>query len=922
MRPTKLTLSAFGPYAGKEMLDLTKLGENGLYLITGTTGAGKTSIFDAIMYALFDKSSGGERDPSMLRSKYADEKTETFVELEFICKDKLYKIRRNPEYMRPKRSGEGSTKELARAEFHYPDGRIVDKSKKEVNNAVRDVLGVDADQFLQVAMIAQGKFRELLLAKTDDRKKIFQQIFKTQKFEKIQNYLKSAVSTLDDEREKTETQRAVYLKTLTCDEGSAHYAACQQAQNGELLTDEIFALLDDVIAEDEVKDNELKTWIAQFNTYLGACNAKIGAEEKYQKSLQAYENSVKELSSADAAYKTAEQVLNEQKLLDGERERLANVVINAERDLSQYDTLDNLQQEISALRQRIYILQGEEKENKERLAKGEKMVADYKIRQSALADAGERLAKLQSEQKSVQDLQTECNDIIKQLDELENLHKKLSDKQSELNKNMAVGDAYAEMYKRLNNQFLLGQAGIMASTLVEGDPCPVCGATVHPHLAELSDDVPTEYQVKAAEEKWNKQKNLTEEISRFCAMLKGNINTLESTVQEKLQTHFSVENLETAGAGMRSRIFECQKQLVELDKNIKAEADRKKKKDEVDEKLPKYEDRLKRLQEEKEKIALDLEKQQTNLSAKDETLKDLKSKLSFASKKEAEDDLQEKRKYKQRLENSLNKAKADYDEARNRLSATKSSVETLHKQLEGHTSIDLQAEQNQCKYYESELNKMHESGKQIAARLQQNRQCKTSLSVLAKETKSQEEKYLWMSTLSKTANGMLTGKERISLEAYVQAAYFDRILRRANLRLQKMTGGQYDLRRRDGSGKGSGQVGLDIDVLDHYNGTTRSVDSLSGGEQFKASLALALGLSDEIQSSAGGVRLDTMFVDEGFGSLDGDSLQLAIAALQDLTEGNRLVGIISHVDELKSKIDKQIVVTKDKSNGSHAKIVF
>ena len=197
MRPLKLTISAFGPYANKEVLDLDKLGESGLYLITGTTGAGKTSIFDAITYALYDSPSGAERDGSMLRSKYADADTETFVELEFICKEQVYRVRRSPEYMRPKSRGEGFTKAPARAELHYPDGRIVDKSKKEVTAAISEIIGLEKEQFLKIAMIAQGQFREILLTNTEKRKELFRQIFKTHKFEELQNRVKEDAAALE-----------------------------------------------------------------------------------------------------------------------------------------------------------------------------------------------------------------------------------------------------------------------------------------------------------------------------------------------------------------------------------------------------------------------------------------------------------------------------------------------------------------------------------------------------------------------------------------------------------------------------------------------------------------------------------------------------------------------------------------------------
>ena len=234
MRPIKLIISAFGPYAGKETLELDKLGENGLYLITGTTGAGKTSIFDAITYALYDRPSGDVRDDSMLRSKYADDNTETFVELEFICKEKLYKVRRNPEYTRLKARGEGLTKQVARAELYLPDGRIIDKSKREVTKAIEEIIGIDRDQFLQIAMIAQGDFRKVLLADTEERKKIFRQIFKTHKFEKIQNRLKDQANTLYAQYKTARQNVMTYARGISCDEESPFIDSVKKIKNSEL----------------------------------------------------------------------------------------------------------------------------------------------------------------------------------------------------------------------------------------------------------------------------------------------------------------------------------------------------------------------------------------------------------------------------------------------------------------------------------------------------------------------------------------------------------------------------------------------------------------------------------------------------------------------------------------------------------------
>ena len=297
----------------------------------------------------------------------------------------------------------------------------------------------------------------------------------------------------------------------------------------------------------------------------------------------------------------------------------------------------------------------------------------------------------------------------------------------------------------------------------------------------------------------------------------------------------------------------------------------------------------------------------------------LKAKLTYPSLALAKDGLREIDSQKQMLETQIKKANDDYLQKKEELGTLQGEISALEGLVKKVCDVDLTAEQAKHDALINQRDALTKQKENVAARIQANSNCTGNIERAAKDSSELEMQVRWMNTLAKTANGTLSGQEKISFETHVQMSYFDRILRRANIRLQKMTGGQYDLIRREELQNQRSQVGLDIDVLDHYNGSTRPVHSLSGGEQFKASLALALGLSDEIQSSAGGVRLDTMFVDEGFGSLDGESLRLAIATLQDLTEGNRLVGIISHVEELKNKIDKQIIVEKCKGAGKGSK---
>lgn len=347
MRPIKLTISAFGPYAGKEILDLDKLGENGLYLITGTTGVGKTSIFDAIVYALYDSPSGDARNDSMLRSKYADESAETYVELEFLCNEKLYKVKRNPEYTRLKTRGEGTTKQIARAELRYPDGRIVDKSKKEVTKAITEIIGVDDKQFKQIAMIAQGEFRKILLEETDNRKEIFRQIFKTQKYESIQERIKNETNALSTKYEEAKQKFFTYINGIVCNENSEFIERIEKAKADELTTQEIIDLLTVVISEDEKANGEFEVRLKNIDKQLGEVNANIGKAEDYAKNIKDCNSKSASLLKKHQEYDDAKIKFDEETAKKPVIDDIGKEITIIEDKLSDYDTLANLQKEVS-----------------------------------------------------------------------------------------------------------------------------------------------------------------------------------------------------------------------------------------------------------------------------------------------------------------------------------------------------------------------------------------------------------------------------------------------------------------------------------------------------------------------------------------------------------------------------------------------
>lgn len=920
MRPIKLTISAFGPYAGVETLELDQLGENGLYLITGTTGAGKTSIFDAIAYALYDQPSGDNRDTSMLRSKYADDRTETYIELEFMCKDKLYRVRRNPKYLRPKNSGTGMTEQTARAELHYPDGRVVDRSIKAVTQAITEIIGIDREQFLQIAMIAQGEFRKVLLANTEDRKSIFRQIFKTDKYETIQNRIKEDTKAVYNDYQKAKDHLATYVGEIICDEDSPQAPAVNQAKNGELTSSEIIDLLTALIEQDKKDRDAVVTTLTQVEANLEKIGASIAKAEEFAKSQAEYNDKVKALpeqikvrDEADAKRQTA---LAEKPAI----EKLQKDITRLEAKLPDYDLLDMMQDKIKTLNEDI---KQDRQTLDDALREQKQQAADIKSAKAllkTLESASLNQAKLETEKKRLEETRTKLKTLSDNFDTLQTDQKKLADAQEIYLGISANAQELTAKYHQLNQRFLDGQAGVMASRLTDGEPCPVCGAEHHPHLAKVAATMPTPDDLEAAKQKAEKESKIAEQKSSVCAEMKGKLAELEKNVQQQITEVLGEIALDQVRASVQTKTEDINEKLRVIADQIAAETKNVQRKLELDEQLPTQEKAFEDLNQEIAELEKTLA---TNTEAKKqqaEQVAKLKQGLSYANKTAADSAINELKNRVQTLKTAIETAEKDFNTQDSALTKLQSEIATLEKIVKNTCQIDLDAERERRDALAAEKRDLQDKKEKLATRLNTNQTSLTKIKTAAEQSRALEEHYRWMNSLSNTANGGINGKEKVSFETYVQMSYFERILRRANLRLRKMTSGQYDLIRRVEQLGNRSQVGLDLDVVDHYNGSHRPVNSLSGGEQFKASLALALGLADEIQASAGGVRLDTMFIDEGFGSLDAESLQLAILTLQDLTEGNRLVGIISHVEELKNRIDKQIVVEKPKANFGGSKI--
>lgn len=919
MRPLKLTISAFGPYAGKMELDFENLGSSGLYLITGDTGAGKTTIFDAISFALFGEASGGNREPGMLRSKYADDKTPTEVELTFLYAGKEYTVTRNPEYMRPKGRGEGMTKQAADARLVYPDGHVVTKLK-DVNIAIKEILGLDRDQFGQVAMIAQGGFLKLLLADTRERQKIFRNIFHTNLYVELQERLSKQANAMKYQWEDVRKSIRQYVEAILCQENSAYADQVQQAKAETLPVEEVLTLLENILEEDQHFQKDLEQSLQNTETELEEVVALMSLGENYQKIKNQLVKQEAEEESAKALLQQRQAELEDQQEKSPLMEQLTKEITAMELTLPEYDRLEQLQKNLAASqRQKTQAALDTDAAITERAALSEEIAALKEERKNLENVDAEKEKLLRRKQEQLQQME-KLQELIGAIHKFQTQQETWKTHQQLYLTASEKSDVLMREYDARNRAFLDEQAGIMAARLEENTPCPVCGSLHHPQPAAMAESAPTEEEVKKARKAYEKAAKDTEKASAAAAREKGKVTTQEESLLKKMEKLLNLQDIQAAEIAAQNQVSERLVSIGEMEAQIKQIEASQNRRDILDSRIPQKETMLTAAEE---KLTAAREASATASAAirsLTEQLSSLREKLNFETKSAAVSKKNALELERTMIQNALQKAVENHVAAKDKLTAISASVIQLKKQLEDTTAIDMDALSQKKAALTAQKAECLKQQKAIHNRLTTNRSCSKSIRKKSTELAALEEKQKWMRALSDTANGSVKGKERIMLETYIQTTYFDRIVARANVRLMKMTGGQYDLKRRKTAENMRSQSGLELDVIDHYNGTDRSVKTLSGGESFQASLALALGLSDEVQMSTG-IQLDTLFVDEGFGSLDPESLNQAYHTLAGLTEGNRLVGIISHVAELKERIDKQIVVTKEKCGGSNAHIV-
>ena len=934
MRPIKLVLSAFGPYASKVELDLSKLGENGVYLITGDTGAGKTTIFDAITFALFGKPSGDIRDVKTLRSEYANEEIETYVELDFIYHDEEYHIYRRPEYTYTHVQKNGEVKQRSKATDAYlvlPNGdRIVKPT--EVTKQVEQLLGMKRDQFRQIAMIAQGSFLEILNADTKERGKLFEKVFMTSKYsvlmDRLNQMAKESSIALNDTK--------LRLQQIISDIRVPEILQEQYEQTLETFAmndiQPVYDLLDNIIIGAKEGIENLQKQKEQVQKQLQKSRKEETEKTKQLQDLLSLEKLLKEKPVKEEKA----NLYTERLKTDGEKYRIQIDALKKEQaqiehELPEYAGLTKLTAKLAEIKKQ-----------------GSSVLKDLETKTSLKKQLDEDITLKQKEAQILTDSELSLNKLFIKEEEIEkkisafyhasmiqsnyqNAVDNLKEKTQFLQESTDRKAMLQKQYDDAQLSYFANQAGLLASRLIKGEPCPVCGSIEHPHPASYSDQLVTQEEINQYKKKADQVEKEYQVASKACV----DANLKMSTLQNELELVLKSVTEQTIPLGnvktfIDEHTVQLKKEQKEISTRIKQLQQQSKRYQELLKMIPKLQQKLTALAEEVSQSEITQAKLSVEHEQIQKQVQETTAKLKYSSETEAKNRVailaKQILEYQQQIDQLANESKLAMDE----LVYVSAQIDMLKEKVE--SSIDeIPLQKNQLGLLQAEIENLQVQQEEMLKSIHDTQMYESDAQDTKKKIKSESDAYQTKlsrySSLRELADVAMgngrSSKEKITLQEYVQIAYLDRMIHKANERYLSMSNQQYQLVRSAGTKDKRSHEALDLDVIDFSNGSIRPVSSLSGGESFIASLALALGMSDEIQSQAGGIQIDTMFIDEGFGTLDRDSLNNAIQTLMKLSGENRLVGIISHVKELKERIHKGIIVTKDLhgSHGSAAKVI-
>jgi len=1035
MRAIKLSLTAFGPYLEKQTVDFDRLGDESIFLITGPTGAGKTTIFDAICYALYGKASVSDRDQDSLRSHFAAVEEPTEVEFRFALNNHVYEIVRNPKQLKKKERGEGYTEEPAKAvlyEIIENEKQLVSSRIKDVNETIEEKLGFDYEQFRKMVLIPQGEFRKLISENSKDREAILQKIFRTHFYEKMTDELKVQSKQLEAEIKKLDTDFQYGFTKVEWNHNEPQESDTNE-QLLEKLKLEIVETKKIELEQQKLKEKQLEK-VAMMEKKLQKASI-IEEKFKEQESLQKENEQLEEKKEAIVLKKErlqlgkiAQQIIpfeeqsnarksewniqverlrKQEELLrqiqydfsivksnyqdaanrEQERENLKEEVKNAKKQLEQVTAYLELRNKVKNLKlenekddKELQSIEIGLKKNDTKIDEYEKQLANEGILTKAFYETKDALGKQEDLKKKLLDYQLEHSKLIKLRKKYTIAQQLYKEKQDEI-KQLEV--KYDALVLAQNEQY----ASVLAGQLISGEPCPVCGSIHHPQKATgktIEKDFEEIEQLKVLIQK---KKAEFESVQLEFVDHKTNGQT-QRTVVDKLQDelndsfpNITIESVQTILMNVNNEIRslnEKQKGIILKQKEIELIQQEKESIKNKNLELKQTFDLIsKRIQERKEELARteaitneiekqlpenltdpvafrhiveDKENQYKQMIQEWEKLKTSYEKTNELLQKQTTvfEQLQDfekemKESYEIQYKKYINAMKEngfdnheEYQNAKLPLDEQKQMeeeieeyetaikriryrLEQLSEQLINAERINLEIIEEEVTKCKGKLQKTQESLLSIHAKIKQDEGTLSNLVDVLNKIRELEEDYYIVGSLADLSSG--NNALRLSFERYVLASFLDEILIQANIRLDRMTDHRYHLIRSGEVAKRGAQSGLDLEVMDHHTGITRSVRTLSGGEGFKAALSLALGLADVVQAHAGGVQLDTLFIDEGFGTLDEISLQQAIDCLKDLQESNRLLGIISHVPALKNEIHTKLVISPS-HKGSNLAFTF
>ena len=925
MKPVTLSMQAYGPYAGLQELDFRKLADTSLYLICGETGAGKSTIFDAIAYALYGEDAG---TGNLHRSKYANEDTETFVRLVFIHQGKQWQITRKPFQVLTKRRGTGTREFQPSVEMCCPDGRTVTRIE-QVKEEVTQLLGLTAAQFKQVIMIAQGKFDQVLHTKADDRQRILRNIMDTSFFVRLQERLREDARKARDETAVLEEHIHAYKATVQI---PADHPMADQAllltQPGT-LPEEALQAVEAVIEADAraltVEERQQEALQDAFTDAGLQCQLARKAEQ-VRRTIAETEDGIRKLTDDKSAQ---EEAVAAARSRQEEARSLRSEAAALRAELPRFDQLEQLEQERGRLQQTLEGLVRDADKAGRRAGEIRQQHSGAQEEERTLRDVPDLLLAASQRKNELKRL---GQDLAKTRDDAKALARQNVLAQRAQEAYLRADADYRAEYQRYDDLQQLhvdAQAGILAvKKLRVGKACPVCGSVDHPCPAPPPPaDVPDEAALKQAREAAEKLRDARDAASRKA----GEAVATRAAAEETLAADLRVlpEDLRAGLPDSPSALTaEALEPLLQHTRSLYQDADREvnslqAKQDRLTalrQLLPDLASRLQQAQEALHQAQQSQTQTRTLLEEKTGQADTLRRQLPFPSRQVLLDRQKQAEHDAQQIEDSLRRADDLLAKTMERLAALGATLTSNRDQLQELPTLSLAEAEARQEAARQAHQEAQDRTAALKGRLNTNRQQLQKLRSAYQTLAAKEARQAWLESLSKTASG-LCSDWKITLEGYVQLRLFDRILHRANQHLSRMSDGQYTLVRAGGK-PGSRSSSLDLDVIDSTNGTQRDSVTLSGGESFQASLALALGFSDEIQSNAGGIQLDTLFIDEGFGTLSEDWLNRAIATLQDLSGSSRQVGIISHVADLQRRIERKIVVRRDpRKLGSTAEIL-